>query len=392
MRFIKTPLLNFLLVLTSIILPISFFQIFDFLYSNNTPNYNPFKLRDTLNNDKSLYVRQDLGFYDLESDFFGEDRYGKNYFFVRTDKNGFRINHLIDNEENNESLLGEKIFFIGDSFTFGVGLDYEKSFVGILNKDFKINAINAGVNSYSPTTYKYKLKTIMDKGLISKNQKIVISLDISDVFDESTRWMEYKGKPANIQEVNKLNKKNLHEAIRTNDLSKNNKNKNFESFYTKDNFKLTHQIYFGIESFVKRYLDDIQVRNNDRSKFTHKDWKLINDKFLPLGIEKGMKKIKNNLIEISQLSSKNNNELYLLIYPWPAQLAYESLFDWPDYVEKLCIEIDCAGVINTFPDFLIYKKNSKSWQRELYIRGDMHFNQKGNFVLAEIITNQLKNK
>ena len=37
-----------------------------------------------------------------------------------------------------------------------------------------------------------------------------------------------------------------------------------------------------------------------------------------------MKKIKNNLMEISQLSSRNNNELYLLIYPWPGQLAYES--------------------------------------------------------------------
>ena len=59
---------------------------------------------------------------------------------------------------------------------------------------------------------------------------------------------------------------------------------------------------------------------------------------------------------------------------------------------QLCIEIDCAGVINTFPDFFSYKKNSKSWQKELYIRGDMHFNQKGNFILAEIIANQLKNK
>ncbi|MBO8205104.1 hypothetical protein [Prochlorococcus marinus] len=326
----------------------------------------------------------------MESDFSGESRYGKKYFHVKTDKNGFRINHLIDNQENSQSILGDKIFFFGDSFTFGIGLDWEKSFVGILNKDFKINAVNAGVNSYSPTTYKYKLKSMIDQGLISKNQKIVIGLDISDVFDEATRWTEYKGKPANIQEVKKLNKKNSTESLRTNNLSFNNKNST--NFYTKYNFKLTHQIYFGLETFVKSFVDDIQVRNNDRSKFTHKDWELIDEKFLPLGIEQGMKKIKNNLMEISKLSSKNNNELYLLIYPWPAQLAYESLFDWPQYVEELCIEIACAGVINTFPDFLTYKKNSKSWQNELYIRGDMHFNQKGNFVLAEIIANQLHNK
>ena len=345
-----------------------------------------------MNNGKSLYIADHLGWYDLAPDFSGESRYGKNYFYVKTDKNGFRINHLIDKQESKNSFFGEKIFFIGDSFIFGVGLDWEKSFVGILKKNFKINAINAGVNSYSPTTYKYKLKSMIDQGLISKNQKIVIGLDISDDFDEATRWTEYQGKPAIIQEVNRLYKKNLSESLINKASSLKNKNKNLKNFYSKYNFKLTYQIYFGIETFVKRYLDDIQIRNNDKSKFTHKDWKLINEKFSPLGIEKGLQKIKNNLLEISQFSSENNNELYLLIYPWPAQLEYKSLFDWPKYVEELCIEIDCSGVINTFPEFLTYKKNTKYWQKDLYIRGDMHFNKKGNFVLAEIIANQLKNK
>ena len=195
----------------------------------------------------------------------------------------------------------EKIFFIGDSFTFGVGLDWQKSFVGILNKEYNINAINAGVNSYSPTTYKYKLRSLIDKGLISKNQRVVIGLDISDVFDEATRWTDYQGKPAIIQEVNRLNKKKLSESLITNDSSlknKNkNKNKNLENFYTKENFKITYQIYFGIETFVKKFIDDVQVRNNDRSKFTHKDWKLIDEKFSPLGIEQGLRKIKANLLK-----------------------------------------------------------------------------------------------
>ena len=219
--------MNFLLVLISIILPISFFQIFDFLYSKATPNYNPFKLRDTLNNGKSLYVQDNLGWYDLESNFFGEGRYGKNYFYVKTDENGFRINHLEDSNKNNQSVLGEKIFFIGDSFTFGVGLDWEKSFVGILNKNFNINAINAGVNSYSPTTYKYKLRSLIEEGLIAKNQKIVIGLDISDVFDEATRWTEYKGKPANIQEVIKSTKKTSPFIEVNKKLSLRNKENNF---------------------------------------------------------------------------------------------------------------------------------------------------------------------
>ena len=386
MRIVKNILLNFLLVTISIILPISFFQIFDFLYSKNTPDFNPFKLREPLNNGKALYVRDNLGWYDLGADFNGESRYGNNYFYVKTDKNGLRINHL---KNSNDLYTDEKIFFIGDSFTFGVGLDWEKSFIGILNKDFNINAINAGVNSYSPTTYKYKLRSLIDEGLISKNQKVVIGLDISDVFDEASRWTEYRDKPAIIKEVNKLNKKKLNVKNIKSELSFNKRKKNFKNFYNIYNFKLSHQIYFGIERFIKRFLDDIQVRNNDRSKFTHEDWKLIDEKFSPLGIEQALTKIRVKLFEISQISSKNDNKLYLLIYPWPAQLAYEGHFDWPKYVQETCIEIDCAGVINAFPDFLKYKDNSKYWQRELYLKGDMHFNEKGNFVLAEIIANQL---
>ena len=165
----------------------------------------------------------------------------------------------------------------------------------------------------------------------------------------------FKGKPAIIQEIRNLPKKNEPDIDVTNN-SLNNKDEILKNFYNKNNFKLTHQIYFGIESFVKRFVDDIQVRNNDRSKFTHKEWDLIDHKFSPLGVEQGLKKIRNNLIDISQFTSKNNNQLYLLIYPWPAQLSYENLFDWPKYVEELCIEIDCSGVINTFPVFFHIRK------------------------------------
>ena len=96
----------------------------------------------------------------MAPDFSGESRYGKNYFYVKTDKNGFRINHLVDNQK--VKILFWESFLLVTHLLLS-GLDWEKSFVGILNKDFKINAINAGVNSYSPTTYKYKLKSMINQ-------------------------------------------------------------------------------------------------------------------------------------------------------------------------------------------------------------------------------------
>ena len=385
----KTPLLiKFALVFLSVLIPISFFQAFDFFFSKNTTSFTPFILREPKTNGKPLIISDEFGWYDLGPDFYGESRYGDNYFFVKTDKNGFRINHLLDEDNFGKDGLKNEIIFIGDSFTFGVGLDWEEGFVGILKKDFNINAINAGVNSHSPTAYKFKLKRLINEGLISNNQKIVIGLDISDVFDEATRWTEFQGKPADIRKVNELTNKASSSIKITQNLVSNNEKKKRKNFYNENNFKLTHQIYYGIENFIKKFIDDIQVRNNDRSKFTHQDWEVIHNKFSPLGVEKALEKITNNLSEISQLTSENNNELYLLIYPWPAQLAYKNSFDWPKYIEKKCIEINCAGVINTFPGFFSFKENSRFWQKELYIRGDMHFNKKGNYILAEVIASE----
>ena len=95
------------------------------------------------------------------------------------------------------------------------------------------------------------------------------------------------------------------------------------------------------------------------------------------------------MIEISKLTNSNGNELYFLIYPWPAQLAYEESFSWEKFIEQSCKEVKCSGVINSFPSFFSYKKGNKDWQKDLYIKGDMHFNRKGNEILADTIASEL---
>ena len=194
----------------------------------------------------------------------------------------------------------------------------------------------------------------------------------------------YKGKPANIDKLKELE---MNNDPQIKSLNKNSRKKT--PFYNEDNFKLTHQIFYGIEGFVKNYIDNIQIRNNIRSKFTHKEWSEIDNKFSPLGVQNGLKKIKKVLIEISKLTNSNGNELYFLIYPWPAQLAYEESFSWENFVEQSCKEVKCSGVINSFPSFLSYKRENKYWQKDLYIKGDMHFNRMGNEILADTIASEL---
>ena len=57
--------------------------------------------------------------------------------------------------------IKKRIVFIGDSFTNGFALEYEDTFVGIIDKELNkrsIEVLNAGVASYSPIIYWRKIK------------------------------------------------------------------------------------------------------------------------------------------------------------------------------------------------------------------------------------------
>ena len=86
----------------------------------------------------------------------------------------------------------KNIFLFGDSFTFGVGLEYEDTFAGILESNLpQYNFYNFAVGSYSPTVHLYRLNEALDRPF---TRKIILFLDLTDVIDESQRWFYDKFK------------------------------------------------------------------------------------------------------------------------------------------------------------------------------------------------------
>ena len=72
-----------------------------------------------------------------------------------TDNNGFRFSGIRRGPKDNN------LVFLGDSQTFGVGSDWENTFVGMLESEFeKYNFFNLAVPSYSPTVYEYILNKL----------------------------------------------------------------------------------------------------------------------------------------------------------------------------------------------------------------------------------------
>ena len=84
-----------------------------------------------------------------------------------------------------------RILLIGDSFVEGIGMNFEDSFAGLLQgagqqRSDRIEFLNAGVASYSPSIYYKKIKYLLDSGL--RFDEVVLFSDTADVTDEATAY------------------------------------------------------------------------------------------------------------------------------------------------------------------------------------------------------------
>ena len=84
-----------------------------------------------------------------------------------------------------------RILLIGNSFAEGIGMNFEDTFAGQLyragqERSEKIEFLNAGVVSYSPSIYYKKIKHLIESGL--QFDEVVLFSDTSDVTDEATSY------------------------------------------------------------------------------------------------------------------------------------------------------------------------------------------------------------
>lgn len=294
-------------------------------------------------------------------------------------KSGFPSVDLITDSRGLRSFKKDKItksskaniFLFGDSFTFGVGLNYEDTFAGIIEKKFpEYNFLNFAVGSYSPTVYLYRLKKALNNNIYPK--KIFIFLDLTDVIDESQRWTFDK-------------KINLPIRPEKGFDTKNN--------FFKKNFKLSYEIVNVIRynlRVLKRKLKDLkdtsQIKTSVQGQFTYTPKDKLDKRFWNNNnFQKGIEGVRYNINEIIKISKKINTELYIVTYPWAETLQYgQNEFNWSKFGKSLCENNKC-NTIDAIPKFESYKSKEKNWSTTLYLIGDEHFSKGGAKLLADIL-------
>ena len=158
---------------------------------------------------------EDGKFYKLQKNCFAQMRLFETLdsFKLYTDKNGNRFSGSVTRSTN------KNIYFFGDSIAFGLGVNWENSFAGIVESQKKnYNVTNLGVPGYSPSVYNYILQNLVKTKDI-KGDKVFVVIDLTDVNDEVGRWRisKNKQKPYLISSINKKKNyqvlKNLNEKI-----------------------------------------------------------------------------------------------------------------------------------------------------------------------------------
>jgi len=350
------------------------FLLMDIIFSNTI-------IKDIIKKDCLRYIKytsdeKNYYSYDLEKNCRAyETKKTMKTYKVFTDNNGFRVSgkNKVNKKDKDNSVI-----FLGDSFTYGIGLNYEDSIAGILEKkNINYNIFNLGVPGYSPSILKYKLQKVLKAGF--KPKKIFYLMDLTDVHDDANRWTK------------------IHETKHPVILDKTI-HKEIEKVFTfKKNFKMTRLLIYNLNKSFRNIRKEINKKSFEESdktigktqwgSFTHisKD-KLDKDFWSPNDFNSGISNIKTNVKLISNMASEIKSEFYIVIYPWAETLEYgEKYFNWQNFSKELCSFSTCTKLISAFSEFSKIKQNFIYWKKEIYFLQDIHLNANGNRILAEII-------
>ncbi len=360
----------FISFITSLLL----FLFTDFFFGNKILNYlysfdaiySPLEKKERQlekeENEKKYRVKSSYFHHTLKPNIKTKSFWGNIEYVTCTNAYGFRDSCDKKKSEDNSF----QIIFIGDSFTEGIGVEYDKSFVGMYDKSSKYSVLNMAVSSYSPIIYLKKIKYFLDKGL--KIDSVIVFLDISDIDDEANYYEQCQNN-SNVCHRKEI----MNLEINSLDPIKNENN-------------FTFPLLNFIQVKLKEIKRIIKPKNYIyRKNFIRSEWTYNNFESYKEGLENSIK----YMTELSKTLNEKNIKLSLAVYPHPATLIHDNKNSkhvkiWKDFCENKCLNF-----IDLFPVFFneIQNDNQMEIIDKYYIKNDIHFNESGNKKIFDILQN-----
>ncbi len=327
-----------------------------------------------------LRIKSNIYHHDLAKNANEKDSaWGDTTYTTKTNSLGFRdrINRKIPLKTEKKRLV-----FIGDSVTEGLGLNYEDTFVGLIENALKEkhSILNAGVTSYSPIIYWKKIDYLINKvGL--QFDELIVYLDVSDIQDEASIYkLNDSGVASGFKGAVSERKKILQsELIKENTILW----AWLRSLRKKEKPAIPRESIFSKKE-TQTYENSINLHRGS--------WTFDENIYKEYG-EKGLNLSAIYMENLLETLKANDIKMTLAIYPWPGQIFYDNVNSkhavfWENWAKKNKVKF-----VNHFIDFFLSKNEFGAIKtiEKYYILGDVHLNTKGNILIKEYFLSQYIN-
>ena len=335
----------------------------------------------------------------LVANFDGYDLWGEAHYRFRTNSLGFR-----DGQVREVPLVPttRRILLIGDSFTEGTGLAFEDTLAGLLQaagmrQADKVEFLNAGVLSYSPTLYYRKVKHLLERGL--RFDELVVLSDVSDVYDEATHYFCQDDAPQYQAYCEPGERAFFDSVCRTRAGGRKEPCDVIPYRYSTDNWGAWLARHFFVTNGVRMHVKFELQRWNGSMKQrrlaleTASAWLFspneLEADYAPLGSAQGMARSVKSMQALADLLKQHGIPLTIVVYPWPVELARDDRASRQVSLWRPFCATNCKAFIDASPAFFAEAQAHADWYERLFIKGDDHYSAEGNRVLFEAIKQHL---
>lgn len=300
-----------------------------------------------------------------------------------------------------------RIVFIGDSFTEGILLEYQDTFVGRIDSAVSvqnIEVLNAGRVSYSPIIYWRKLKYLIENVKL-KFDELVVFIDISDIDDEASCYdlsidenvidqiIEPIIEPRDYGIswlISNQNIENIRLFLRNNFIIMSGGINWIHDIIFQDTLELQKANSDSLEDSNQEEIDTTSTTKNDNTwdivlADRRANWTVDEEYYKEYGI-RGKPRMIKYMDKLVKLTTEGDIDLTVVVYPWPSQIWYEDLKSMHVQIWQEWCDQNDVNFINLFPAFV--KINIDETQKldiisKYFVPYDLHFNKEGNKLVAD---------
>lgn len=304
--------------------------------------------------------------HDLLPNYEGPARWGPIRYTVRTNSVGFRDGRV---RQVHAEAGVPRILLIGDSFTEGLGVEYDATVAGLLAATFApdgIDVLNAAVASYSPAVYWKKIEDLLERRRL-RFDAVIVFIDIADIYDEALAYrIDRTGRVVDAPEISW----DVIGTWRLNSLTFRAVEKGVQTLYP-------HPPWIGCTHVEAE-------RSLCRAAWTLS--RVAMDRFG----QDGLGRADEHMTRLAALLRAHRIPLTVAVYPWPHQIRWDDrssvqVRHWSRWAEReevrfidlfvpFFAEVDLLGTTETIG------RN--------FLSGDVHWAASGHRLVAETVVRQ----